>query len=80
MVRGPSRGLEELAVLDDDERIAGHHRLIATRAHLLEMAGDAAGARDGFLRASARTASVPEQRYLAARARRLAPDLLGMEH
>jgi RNA polymerase sigma factor (sigma-70 family) len=80
MVRGPVRGLEELAVLDDDERMSGHHRLIATRAHLLEMAGDIDGARDAFLRASARTASAPEQRYLAERARRLSPGALRVEH
>jgi predicted RNA polymerase sigma factor len=80
MVRGPSQGLAELAPLDDDERMAGHHRLIATRAHLLEMAGDATAARDAFLLASARTASAPEQRYLAARAHRLSPDALGVEH
>jgi RNA polymerase sigma factor (sigma-70 family) len=80
MVHGPMRGLEELSVLDDDERMAGHHRLIATRAHLLEMAGDPAAARDAFLRASATTSSAPEQRYLAERARRLSPDGPGVEH
>ena len=31
--------------LDADERLAGHHRLDAVRAHLLELAGDAGGHR-----------------------------------
>ena len=33
-------GLDLLATLDDDERLAGHHRLASVRAHLLELAGD----------------------------------------
>src|SRR5262245_1168973 len=40
MVRGPHAGLDLLSTLDDDDRIATHHRLGAVRAHLLEMAGD----------------------------------------
>ena len=36
--------LDLLAELDADARLAGHHRLDAVRAHLLEMAGDAGGA------------------------------------
>src|SRR5206468_899591 len=40
MVRGPLAGLDLLATLDDDGRLAGHHRLEAVRAHLLELAGD----------------------------------------
>src|SRR5262249_29022379 len=37
MVHGPSTGLDLLKTLDGDERLAGHHRLDAVRAHLLEM-------------------------------------------
>jgi predicted RNA polymerase sigma factor len=38
MADGPSAGL---ALLDAvEERLNGHHRLDAVRAHLLEMAGD----------------------------------------
>ena len=48
-----------------------HHRLDAVRAHLLEMAGDHAAARDGYRRAARGTTSLPEQRYLEARAARL---------
>jgi RNA polymerase sigma factor (sigma-70 family) len=71
MVRGPRAGLELLATLDADERMAGHHRLEAVRAHLLEMAGDHAAACAGYRAAARRTTSLPEQRYLEARAARL---------
>jgi len=40
MVHGAPAGLELLRALDADERLAGHHRLDAVRAHLLERAGD----------------------------------------
>jgi RNA polymerase sigma factor (sigma-70 family) len=71
MVRGPRAGLELLAGLEADQRIAGDHRLQAVRAHLLEMAGDAAAARECYRVAARRTASLPQQRYLQARAARL---------
>jgi RNA polymerase sigma factor (sigma-70 family) len=74
MVLGPEAGLEMLVSLDDDERMAGHHRLHAVRAHLREMAGDTAAARAGYLEAARRTASTPEQRYLEGRAARLRAD------
>ena len=74
MVQGPKVGLDLLATLDADQRMAGHHRLDAVRAHLLEMAGDLAGARDNYQRAARRTTSLPEQRYLEARAARLADE------
>jgi RNA polymerase sigma factor (sigma-70 family) len=72
MVKGPRAGLDLLATLDSDERIASHHRLAATRAHLLELAGDTAAARAQYQLAAKRTSSVPEQRYLEARAARIA--------
>jgi predicted RNA polymerase sigma factor len=71
MVHGPRAGLDLLATLDDDDRVATHHRLDAVRAHLLEMAGDHAAARDGYRAAARRTTSIPEQRFLEARAARL---------
>jgi RNA polymerase sigma factor (sigma-70 family) len=74
MVRGPQAGLELLGALDADDRMASHHRLDAVRAHLLEMAGDESAARAGYQVAARRTTSLPEQRYLNARAARLAPD------
>jgi RNA polymerase sigma factor (sigma-70 family) len=71
MVDGPQAGLDLLATLDSDDRIAGLHRVPAVRAHLLEMAGDEAAARGAYLEAARRTTSVPEQRYLEDRAARL---------
>ena len=72
MVRGPRAGLDLLDGLDTAELLTGHHRLDAVRAHLLEMAGDHAAARSGYRTAARRTTSLPEQRYLEARAVRLA--------
>jgi RNA polymerase sigma factor (sigma-70 family) len=73
MVRGPQEALARLDELADDERVAGDHRLHAVRAHLLEMAGDLDAARATYRDAAQRTASIPQQRYLLARAARLAP-------
>jgi RNA polymerase sigma factor (sigma-70 family) len=73
MVRGPRAGLDLLATLDGDDRLAGHHRLDAVRAHLLELAGDRAAAREHYRAAARATTSLPEQRYLESRAARLGP-------
>ena len=48
MASGPQAGLGLLAELEADERLAGDRRLHAVRAHLLELAGDRAGARDSY--------------------------------
>ena len=72
MVHGPRAGLALLGTLDSDERMAHNHRLHAVRGHLLEMAGDLVEARAAYRRAAKMTASLPEQRYLALRASRLA--------
>jgi RNA polymerase sigma factor (sigma-70 family) len=72
MVRGPEAGLDLLAALASDERVAGHHRLYAVRAHLLERAGDPGAARESYREAARRTTSLPERRYLEGRAARLA--------
>jgi RNA polymerase sigma factor (sigma-70 family) len=77
MVRGPQAGLDLLATLDSDDRMAGHHRLHAVRAHLLEMAGDLDAARASYRTAARGTISRPEQRYLEARAARLRNDRQG---
>ncbi len=74
MVRGPQAGLAHLEPLDADDRMASHHRLDAVRAHLLEMAGDHDAARSSYRVAARRTTSLPEQRYLEARAARLSAD------
>jgi predicted RNA polymerase sigma factor len=60
-----------LSTPDDDDRLARHHRLDAVRAHLLELAGDPAAALVSYRAAARRTTSLPEQRYLEARAARL---------
>ena len=70
-VHGAAAGLEVVATLDDDARLAGHHRLLAVRAHLLERAGDNDAARTAYREAARRTTSRPEQRHLEARAARL---------
>ena len=62
MVHGPEAGLDLLATLDADDRMAEHHRLYAVRAHLLELTGDVGAARSGYREAARRTTSLPEQR------------------
>lgn len=71
MVHGPEAGLARLDVLAEDPRLAEHHRLEATRAHLHERMGDRERAAAGFLRAAARTTSLAERDYLLAQASRL---------
>jgi predicted RNA polymerase sigma factor len=69
MANGPTAGL---ALLDTvDERLAGHYRLAAVRAHLLEMAGEMDAALEHYRAAASRTTSLPEKRYLAMRSARL---------
>ncbi|MFF4651615.1 RNA polymerase sigma factor [Streptomyces sp. NPDC001380] len=69
MAHGPAAGL---AVLDGlGGRLAGHHRLDAVRAHLLEAAGDTGGAAAHYAAAAARATNLPEKRHLTLRAARL---------
>lgn len=68
---GPSAGLALLSTLDGDTRMAGHHRLLSVRAHLLERTGDAAGAYEHYRRAAKSTAGMAERRYLESRAGRV---------
>ncbi|SDM27115.1 RNA polymerase sigma factor [Allokutzneria albata] len=77
MVDGPRAGLDLLAPLDDDPRIAGHHRLSAVRGHLLEQAGDREAALACYRRAAETTESLPERRYLGERADRLSAEPTG---
>jgi predicted RNA polymerase sigma factor len=70
---GPSAGLALLATLDGDDRLAAHHRLLSVRAHLMEKAGDIAGAYEHYRRAAKATASQAERNYLDSRASRLKP-------
>jgi RNA polymerase sigma factor (sigma-70 family) len=69
MADGPAAGL---ALLDGvEERLAGHHRLDAVRAHLLEMTGDTRAALVHYRAAARRTTNLAEQRYLTRQAARL---------
>ena len=72
MVHGPRAGLALLGDLAADARLASGHRFHAVRAQLLEMAGEPAAARAAYLEAARHTTSLPHQRYLHARAARLA--------
>jgi RNA polymerase sigma factor (sigma-70 family) len=69
MVHGPARGLEMLDPLAD--KLSGHHRLHAVRAHLLELSGNHAAAVEEYRQAANRTTSTPERHYLMDRAARL---------
>ncbi|WP_433891210.1 RNA polymerase sigma factor [Streptomyces sp. CA-111067] len=69
MVHGPEAGLAELDALAPE--LTTGHRLDAVRAHFLERAGDPEAARAAYESAAAKTLSLPEQRYLRARAARL---------
>jgi RNA polymerase sigma factor (sigma-70 family) len=70
MVDGPRAGLRELDTAASDPVLAGHHRLHAVRAHLLDLTGDAAGARAEYEQAARRTLSIPERAYLESLAHR----------
>ncbi|MFF1820676.1 RNA polymerase sigma factor [Kribbella sp. NPDC058245] len=67
-VEGPQAGLDLLATLDDNKNLTESHRLDAVRAHLYERAGEPGKAREHYLAAARRTTSLPEQRYLTAKA------------
>jgi RNA polymerase sigma factor (sigma-70 family) len=69
MVHGPATALARLA---EDTRLAEDHRYHTVRAHLLELAGDHDDARAAYEKAAGLATSLPHQRYLHARAARLA--------
>jgi RNA polymerase sigma factor (sigma-70 family) len=71
MVHGPATGLDIIAGLEADKRMARHHRLIATRARLLELAGDTGAAAASYREAARHATSLPERRYLSLQAQRL---------
>jgi len=71
MVHGPRTALEQLATAEADPALAGHYRVDAVRAHLLDLAGDLEAARTCYRLAARRTLSIPEQRYLESRAEHL---------
>jgi RNA polymerase sigma factor (sigma-70 family) len=69
MVDGPEAGLALLEPLRDS--LGDHHRLLAARAHLLEMNGSRDAAADEYATAARLTNSLPERHYLQTRAARL---------
>jgi RNA polymerase sigma factor (sigma-70 family) len=71
MVDGPEAGLDLVATLDGDDRMAAHYRVAAVRAHLLDLAGEHEAARMSFLDAARASTSFPERRYLEAQVARL---------
>jgi RNA polymerase sigma factor (sigma-70 family) len=70
MAEGPAAGLALLEGVGD--RLGSHHRFHAVRGHLLELAGDGAGAAAEFRTAAVGTANLREQHYLTAKAASLA--------
>jgi predicted RNA polymerase sigma factor len=57
--------------------VAGHYRLDAVRAHLLERAGDHERAITHYRTAAERTTSIPERNYLLTKAARLTAEQSG---
>jgi len=70
MVHGPKEGLAILDTVAD--RLAGHYRLDAIRAHLLEMAGQREAAFEHYRRAASGATNETERRYLVGKAARSA--------
>jgi RNA polymerase sigma factor (sigma-70 family) len=66
--RGPQAGLAMVEPLLDEPALRRTHRVHAVHAHLLERAGRVDEARAAYTRAARLATSVPEQRYLSARA------------
>jgi predicted RNA polymerase sigma factor len=74
MVSGPEAGLSQLAAAEADPALAGHHRVDAVTAHLLDIAGDHEAARVHYALAARRTLSTSAWRgcqepYAAQRGR-----------
>jgi predicted RNA polymerase sigma factor len=69
MFEGPETALGLLQPLE--QPLAGHHRLHAIRAHLLEMAGELDAAFAEYQTAANQTTNLPERNYLTMKAARL---------
>lgn len=79
MVEGPDAGLRLVETIARDERLEGHYRIDAVRAHLYERAGQRDLAFEHYRAAAERTASLPERNYLLKKAARLASQADGGE-
>jgi RNA polymerase sigma factor (sigma-70 family) len=71
MSDSPDAGLRLLDTVRSDERLQRGHRYRATRAHLLELAGDRPAARAEFTAAAKAARSAPERTYLERQVARL---------
>jgi RNA polymerase sigma factor (sigma-70 family) len=71
MVEGPEAGLRLINALAQDERLKGHYRVDAVRAHLYERAGQRDLALVHYRRAAEGTVSLPERNYLLGKAARV---------
>lgn len=67
-VHGPAAALAMIEPLFGDRQVRRHHRLHAVHAHLLERDGRIEEARAAYATAARLATSIPEQRYLNARA------------
>ncbi len=72
MVEGADAGLRVVDKLAKDERLKGHYRVHAVRAHLYERAGKRDLALESYRLAAEGTASLPERNYLLGKAARIA--------
>ncbi len=72
MVRGPEVGLQALDLAEP--ALAGHHRVAAVRAHLLERVGKVDDAHRYYLLAADATLNLTERKYLRARASAVGED------
>jgi RNA polymerase sigma factor (sigma-70 family) len=68
MFKGPEAGLDLLAEVEENPRLSTSHRVVAVRAHLLEMAGESAGVAEAYKTAARLTTSLPERDYLLRKA------------
>jgi len=69
MARTPQAGLDLLDGID--AALAGHHRMPAVRAHLLELAGRSSQAADQYRLAATRARNTRERDHLVLRAANL---------
>ena len=67
MVDGPAAALAEVALLEDDGRLAGYRYLYATKADLLNRLGQRADAAKAYREALAVTANAQERDFLTRR-------------
>jgi predicted RNA polymerase sigma factor len=66
MDHGPQEGLGLIKQLQTEPKLAEDYRLYSVRAHLQEIAGHVARARESYLAAAERAPNLAQQRYLHA--------------